>query len=59
MTVEVLQKVVLKVKLDPSTNPSIKLFQLVNNVNTNFESLEKSATKRVLDRFKDVRMKTF
>lgn len=43
-------------QLDPNSSTSGKLLQLINNVNTNFDSLEKSTTKRVLDIFKEVRM---
>lgn len=59
MSVGILQKVVLDLQLYSNANPSGKLLQLINNVNTNFESLEKSTTKRVLDRFKEVHMQTF
>lgn len=58
MSIDVLHKVVLDLQLDSNANPSSKLLQLINNVNTNFESLEKSTTKQVLDRFKEVCMQT-
>lgn len=56
MFVSILQKVVLEVQLDPNSNSSDKLLQLIKNIRTNFESLEKETTKKVLDRFKEVRM---
>lgn len=59
MLANVLQKVAPNVQLDYNAIPSGKLFQLMNSVNNSFDSLEKSDTKRVLDRFKDVRMQTF
>lgn len=59
MTAGVLQKVVMELQLDPNSNPSYNLLQLINNISTNFESLEKGTTKKVLERFKEVRMQTF
>lgn len=56
MSIEILQKVVLEVQPDPNSSPSGKLLQLINS---NFESLEKAITKKVLDIFKEVRMQTF
>lgn len=49
----------LNVQLDTNASPSGKLFQLINSVNTIFDSLEKSVAMEVLDRFKDVRMQAF
>lgn len=59
MLVDVLQKMVSDTTLDPNSNPSGKLFQLISSINTNFEFLEKTTTKWVLDRFKEVHMETF
>lgn len=59
MFVDVLQKVAPNVQLDSNNSPSGKFLQLINSVNTSFDSLEKFVTKRFLDRFKDVRMQTF
>lgn len=45
MSVNVLQKVALSVQLDPNYIPFGKLLQLINNVDTNFDSLEKPTNK--------------
>lgn len=59
MSMNVVQKVVPKLQLDPNSNPSGNLLQLINNINTNFESLEKETTKKVLEKFKEGCMETF
>lgn len=59
MSIDILQKVALSVQLDSNASLFSKLLQLINSVNMSFDSLEKSTTKRVLDRFKEVRMQTF
>lgn len=59
MSVDVLQKVDPNVQLYSNESPFGKLLQLVNNVNTNFDSLEKFATQKVLDKFKNVWMQNF
>lgn len=55
MSIDVLQKVASNVHFDSNNNPSGKLLQLIKNVNTNFDSLEKMTTQKVLERFKEVR----
>lgn len=59
MSIDVLQKVTPSVQLDSNNSPFGKLLQLINSVNTNFDSLEKMATQKVLDKFKEVRKQTF
>lgn len=59
MSVDILQKVAPNVQLDSNNSSSDKLLQLINSVNTSFDSLEKFATQKVLDKFKDVRIQRF
>lgn len=59
MSVDVLQKVEPELQLDSNSKPCGRLLQVINNIHTNFESLEKATTKTILDRFKEVRMQTF
>lgn len=59
MSVDILQKVSPNVHLDSNKSPSGKFLQLINNVNTSFDYLEKMTTHKVLDKFKDVRIQNF
>lgn len=45
MSVKFLQKVAMNVQLDFNASPFGKLLQLINSVNTSFDSLEKTTTK--------------
>lgn len=59
ISVNVLHKVDPNVQIDSNNSPSGKLFQLINSVNNGFDSLERTTTHKVLDKFKDVRKQTF
>lgn len=59
MLVYFFQNVAPTVQVDSNNSPSDKFLQLINNVNTIFDSFEKTGTQKVLDTFKDVRIQTF